>query len=289
MKRITSVFLGLAVLLSGSIVFGMTKKELGVAINLAGRQRMLTQKMSKEVFLIAKGIDKAENLKNLKKTMALFDRTLKGLINGDKKLGLAKTKDKKIVAQLKKVQKMWNQFKKYVAKAAKGKIDKKLLLEVAKRNIPLLKEMNKAVKMYEALAKKGGKSALSPAMAKAINLAGRQRMLTQKMTKELLLISLNIEPKANRKNLKKTVALFADTLKGLQKGSKKLGLPAPPNKAIAAQLKKVAKLWAKYLPVLKKAIKGKISDKDLKFAAKINLPLLKEMNKAVKLYEKAVK
>ena len=41
-----------------------------------------------------------------------------------------------------------------------------------------------------------------------INLAGKQRMLTQKMSKETILIALNVEPEKNRKLLKKTSAMF---------------------------------------------------------------------------------
>ncbi len=58
-------------------------KQLGVVIDLSGRQRMLTQKMSKEFLLITAGISVQENQVNLAKTVALFDRTLKGLLDGD--------------------------------------------------------------------------------------------------------------------------------------------------------------------------------------------------------------
>ncbi len=49
--------------------------------------------------------------------------------------------------------------------------------------------MNRAVGMY---AKASG-SKLDPKMADTINRAGKQRMLTQKMTKELLLIANGID------------------------------------------------------------------------------------------------
>ncbi|MCK4442577.1 MAG: type IV pili methyl-accepting chemotaxis transducer N-terminal domain-containing protein, partial [Sulfurovaceae bacterium] len=54
-----------------------TKQQSGTVINLAGKQRMLTQKMTKEALFIAKGIDVKENIENLKKTVSLFDKTLK--------------------------------------------------------------------------------------------------------------------------------------------------------------------------------------------------------------------
>jgi nitrate/nitrite-specific signal transduction histidine kinase len=66
-------------------------------INLAGKQRMLTQKMSKEALFVTKGIDADKNKEALSKTEGLFDKTLTGLINGDKDLDLPKNENKEIV------------------------------------------------------------------------------------------------------------------------------------------------------------------------------------------------
>ncbi len=267
--------------LSGN-VFAISKQEMGTVINLAGKQRMLTQKMSKEILLIAKGIDVDANKSNLKKTADLFDRTLKGLVNGDAGLGLPKTTDEAILAQLAKVSALWAEFKPNVEAALSGKIDEGVLKKVAAQNLPLLKEMNKAVQMY---AKASG-SDLEPAMATTINLAGKQRMLTQKMTKELLLVANGIDVDANKASLQKTVALFERTLKGLFDGDSELGLPGTKDPAIRKQLEVVQGLWAEYKPVLDKV---DTSPEGLAKAAKLNLPLLKEMSKAVKMYEQSVK
>ena len=52
-----------------------------VVINLAGRQRMLSQKMTKEVLLFSQGVFTAETVLN---TVEVFDQTLKALIYGGK-------------------------------------------------------------------------------------------------------------------------------------------------------------------------------------------------------------
>ena len=82
-----------------------------------------------------------------------------------------------------------------------------------------------------------------------INLAGRQRMLSQKMTKEILLFAKDLLP-ADQVN--KTIAVFHQTLEALTYGGKapldleitKFAL-LPPNesKTILGQLRKVASLW----------------------------------------------
>ena len=243
-----------------------TKQQSGVVINLAGKQRMLTQKMSKEALFIAKGISVDANKASLAKTVALFDKTLKGLIAGDASLNLPKTENAEILAQLKIVTDLWIPFK--------ANIEKADLAAIAKENIPLLKNMNKAVGMY---AKASG-SSLDPEMAKTINLAGKQRMLTQKMTKELLLVANGIDADANSANAKKTVALFDKTLKDLTAGSK--------SDDIKAQFGVVAKTLAEYQPIVEKV---DTSDEALAKAEKLNIPLLKESNKAVKMLEASIK
>lgn len=275
------LFTSLAVFLSFN-AFALSKQEMGTVINLAGKQRMLTQKMSKEVMLIAKGVDVDANKANLQKTAGLFDKTLKGLVNGDADLGLPKTTDAGILSQLAKVSELWAGFKPNVDAVLGGTTDKGVLEKVAAQNLPLLKNMNNAVQMYTKMSG----SDLDPAMATTINLAGKQRMLTQKMTKELLLVANGIDADANKANLQKTAGLFERTLKGLFDGDVELGLPGTKDPGIRAQLEKVQGLWADYKPVLDKV---DTSAEGLAKAAKLNLPLLKEMNKAVKMYEKSVK
>ena len=251
-----------------------TKQQSGNVINLAGKQRMLTQKMSKEALFVAKGLDADANKANLQKTAALFDKTLKGLIAGDSELNLPKTTNPEILAQLEVVSKLWTSFKANIDKVIAGNADKATLEAIAKENLPLLKNMNKAVGMY---AKASG-SNLDPQMAKTINLAGKQRMLTQKMTKELLLVANGIDADNNKQNAKKTAQLFESTLDDLIAKCK--------NEDIKKQLNVVADLWAKYKPIVENV---DTSDAALKKAQELNMPLLKNMNKAVKMYEASIK
>jgi len=262
---------------------GITKQEMAVTINLAGKQRMLTQKMSKEILLIAKGINVIENQNNLRQTAILFNRTLIGLFNGDFELGLVQTKNPHIIQQLNNVAEWWKEFRENVDTVLMGNMSIAVLNKTAQQNISLLREMNKVVKMYE----RGSSSNLAPSMAVTINLAGKQRMLTQKMTKELLLVAIGIKPARNQARLTKTMSQFERTLAGLLDGDAELGLPGTIEPAIRDQLILVKTLWNRYKPIL---IKSKVSSQaDLVTASQLNLPLLKEMDKAVHMYVDSVK
>ncbi len=221
------------------------------AINLSGRQRMLTQKMSKEAVLVALNLNKEANLANLKKTRDLFDTTLAGLKNGDASVGLEKTTNTAILTQLGVVKGLWDKFKVQVDAIINNKAASKAqITEIASQNIPLLKEMNKAVKLWEGLASDTG---MAPHLATAINLSGRQRMLTQKMSKEYFLAAYGLEADNNKSNLTATATLFDTTLEGLVNGNDGMGLKATTDLNLVIQLGKVRTMWKKLKPIIEAA------------------------------------
>ncbi len=250
--------------------------ELAVQINLAGKQRMLTQKMAKEALLVALDLDARKNAAELKKTVDLFEKTLKGLERGDDELKLVKAPNETISAQLDVVMKLWNDFKPLVLSVTEGKVDRKVLEEIAARNPKLLAEMDKAVKMFEQAAGTDMED-----LAVAVNLSGRQRMLTQKMAKEYFLVALDIDKENNRKELARTVSLFDTTLKGLLNGDETQALPPATDPDIRAQLKRVMKMWEDYKSLLEQPV----SRENLEKVARANMPIMHEMNKVVELYE----
>ncbi len=268
---------------------GPTSAEYGVVLNLSGKQRMLTQKMSKEILLIALNENKAANLVNLKNTSTLFDKTLKGLRNGSSELRLPATSSSRILRQLNKIDEIWAGFYPIVKDILDANsANKEQVALIALNNLPLLKQMNKAVGLYEKDAKKGGLKA-APGLAATINLAGKQRMLTQKMSKEFLLVAYGHNIEDNKLSLLETYSLFENTLKGLKDGDDNLGLPGTKPKHIRDQLDVVSGLWVNFKPIVASAADyktAKISADKITELAETNLPLLKEMNKAVGMYEK---
>ena len=244
-----------------------TKEQLeATVINLAGKQRMLTQKMVKEALFVLKGIKGKECRANLLLSIEQFDKTLKGLLNGDEQLGLQKTKDEKIFKQLMKVSNLWVSFKDSLKK---GDID-----VINNQNIPLLENMDKVVQMYQDNVD----SSLDPSIAKTIDTAGKQRMLTQKMTKELLLAANGVEVNNNIENAKNTFYLFKRTLSQLKSSTK--------DDAVKKQLNLIDTIMHEYETII---VNKDISDKMLREVQSLNMRLLKESNNAVKIYEATIK
>lgn len=265
----------------------MSADDFAVTINLAGKQRMLSQKMAKEALLIGAGVQTGESAAALSSTVSLFERTLAGLQRGDSELALVATSNPRIQQQLSRVETLWQGLAPiYQQIADQQSLSNEQLRQVAAGNVPLLKAMNKAVGMYERDAL-GGRRA-SGGKALQLNLAGRQRMLTQKMSKEFLLIAMGYQVDDNRLNLLDSISQFDDTLSGLVSGSELLQLSAATEPAIIKELQSVVEQWQRFMPLISPTSRYNSdapSEDTVQRIAALNVPLLKQMNVAVKQYE----
>jgi methyl-accepting chemotaxis protein len=139
----------------------------GFLINLAGRQRMLTQKMSKELqhYMFASkkaGKPDREFITITRSTMKIFDMTLSALKDSGKAptgLNLDSTEyrfcpaaEGKILAQLQKVATHWNRFSSSMNKVLDNRYTEDDLEIIRDENVQLLMEMNKAVVMMQKKA-----------------------------------------------------------------------------------------------------------------------------------------
>jgi hypothetical protein len=253
----------------------MTKEnQKNHIINLAGKQRMLTQKMSKDAIIL----DLLPSVKDdLINSYKLYDRTLLGLLNGDKRLNLPKAKDKNIISSIKKLQSIWNPFKDSIIDIINNNNSK--IDYIINHNQNLLTNSNILVR---ELKKSKKKSYLQKARIDIIDIAGRERMLSQKMAKERFLILKNIKKDLNLKNLKNSMTLFETSLDILINGDLTKKIPKPTNKKIKEAFNSVKGLWSFIKPYYNKK---RLSIKDIEMLNNKSNQLLKSMDKAVKLCE----
>jgi methyl-accepting chemotaxis protein len=113
------------------------------AINVAGRQRMLSQRLAKEAMLVGQ---QAESRAVMDKTITLFESSHQALIKGDPEQKMMAVKDDAIIAQLKHVESLWSPYKNMVIQYAE-KPDASALAAIQKQSVQVLVEMNKAVVM----------------------------------------------------------------------------------------------------------------------------------------------
>jgi len=280
--RLAATILAFLLVLSALPGADPTPAEYAAAINVAGRQRMLSQKMAKEALLIALQVDVEAQRKALAGSMKTFDESLKRLIAGDPEQGIPKAPDAAIAEQYAEVVRLWGPYRGAIEAVGGGGGDPAL---VASGSRGILAAAAKAVDLYEASQKKvhGG------SQGTVVNIAGRQRMLSQKMAKEALQVALGIEPETSLAELAKTRALFARSQQGLEGGDAELGLPAAATPAALKQLQKVSGLWADYQARLDAAAKPRPAAADLAALASLSQVVLAEANRAVMLLEGASK
>ncbi len=169
--------LSLIIVVMFAITFYTTsqQKNDGLIINLAGRQRMLTQKMVKELFAYVRLSEQklpegqtnntATMKKSVQKTMKIFDMTLNALADSGKapmsldpdnttyrECPMAKGE---VVKQLAKVRSLWTEFSRHIENILSGQ-DKngEDLAFVKNNNMKLLAFMNKAVMMMQKQSEK---------------------------------------------------------------------------------------------------------------------------------------
>lgn len=117
-------------------------------INIGGRQRMLIQKVAKEAMLVAQGVDTKDDVNG---TIGLFERSQKGLLEGDAALKIPRVNEPDIRAQLEKVVQIWGLYKDDILSYVDHP-DTAVLKSISDRSSVALREMNNAVTMMEKAA-----------------------------------------------------------------------------------------------------------------------------------------
>lgn len=132
--------------------------ESAINLNLSGRQRMLSQRMTKSLLITQSDATQyttnPKNQEELSKTVALFDATLLGFKQGgmvmgtdEKKVELKELQDEKYKQIIHKADQIWNPYKELLAPVLKGKATNDQINAAVRyargNNIELLGLMNK--------------------------------------------------------------------------------------------------------------------------------------------------
>jgi nitrate/nitrite-specific signal transduction histidine kinase len=250
MKLYRNVFI--VFLLFGSFLFAIEIKNLSQAVDVAGKQRMYTQRMLKDYAMIGLQNHFGNPKDDLKKIMKNFEDHLDALI--------AFNKDPKTDESLQKVKTMWAPIKASLneppSKEKAGKMQEDLEA--------LLKQSNEAVGLF---AKQTGK-----ASGEIINISGRQRMLSQRMASLYMLKVWGVDDPQFKKKMDKSMKLFKDSLDRLMKSD--MNTPE-----ITALLKKAERSF-KFFEIMNKS-KSKFIPA---LIYKKSNEILKDMNTATGLY-----
>ncbi len=178
------------------LVSAMEIQTLSQAVDIAGKQRMYTQRMLKDYAMIGMHNTFGDPEADLAKTIEDFDAHHKALQS------FAKTEATK--ASLDKVGKCWKPIKKTLLETPQ----KERVAALQEDLDALLAQANDATVLF---AKETGK-----ASGEIINISGRQRMLSQRMAGLYMLKVWGIDDPKFQEKMTDAMALFKRSLKQLQ-------------------------------------------------------------------------
>lgn len=149
------VFLLMAVIIGTTIHLNSKNKKDALIINIAGKERMLTQRISKNIFYLYH--NNYKNFKELDAAINEFVYNLNSLKNGNKALDIEKAPTDEIFKQILKVEQMWANFSSNVSNFKdllliedeySEKLIKTIVKSIYNTNNQLLNEVDNLVTMY---------------------------------------------------------------------------------------------------------------------------------------------
>ena len=254
-------------------------------VNIAGSQRTLSQQMTKEAVLIAMGVDVAGNFRNLSESRDQFSRILSGLRSGDASLNLPGTSDAETMDVLGQVDAIWSRTDELLSSGiAAGRFTDQEIAVLVDLSPLLLAASENVVTAFINEARNGP---IFTVLVEAINVSGRERMLSQRMALQFLLVANGHDSAVNRQALRETTADFEEALRALIDGSPELRVIAAPTADIRLQLAAVDGLWSNEVrPLIQSLLEGHApSPQMVAEVARLNLDLLQEMDRTVELYD----
>ena len=236
------------------------------AINISGKQRMLSQKMSKAYLLTAKGINNPEIKKELSSSKFIFEKQLEILTEN--------ASGSAVKLSAKNVQKIWDQFKKIINSPP----DFTNSYDVIKLNTKLLNACHELVLSIEQSSNYNNQffKDKNQDLINIINTSGKQRMLSQRLCLYYTASTMFPNQNAEYKKILNSVFDEFDTVIG------NLLISSYNNTEIEEELGLVMSKWEKFQVNRKGFVNGDFS---LQEVFNTTNELTKSFNKITGIYE----
>jgi len=224
-------------------------------IRLAGQLPMLTQQVAAASCSITSGVDVAEAHDVLERAIAEFDRYIVALRDGDAELHILQPEERRrTLVNLDHVETEWHAIHHAVEAVLTDASDVDSSHIIDDHNMKLLELTtlfasdiaNQYAIPFE----------LSAADILSLELAGRQRMLTQKMAKDACEIWTGYHAKEAKEDLRSTMGVFENSLNALRYGMAAAGIKPASNDVIVADLDDLLTRWSVLKPNLTTLVEG---------------------------------
>ncbi len=232
------------------------------AINQSGRQRMLSQRMAKSYLQVGQDIDSARSNRIFTDSIALFERQLKNL------QGFAPSAENR--GTLAELDAVWQRYRQTLTVASPNAGDARQVMALSEEVLALA---HASTLQLEALS--------ATETGHLVNIAGRQRMLSQRMAKFYQAVNWGVAPAGALDALATARREFLAALQELE--------AAPVNtRALLAELELARQQWFFFDQALRTA--ATTADSRRRFATNVATTserILETMDRITGMYEQA--
>lgn len=257
-------------------------------INLSGKLRMLSQRVPAAACQATAGIGTEYAKDVLKAATIEFGTIIDALEFGNDELSITHAEERRLtLAAIGKVREAWVPLHKLSDATLAGTVSEEQISNSQANSLVLLEAAKSLV--VEEVGEYSNPAEMAAAESFLIDVAGRQRMLIQMISKTACLTMTHHDGEAASKSLESTMTIFEATLGALQNGMPSVGIRKPPTAEIESGLAEVAVQWSTLKPFLTEVLGGAEIDTDTaapKFRA-LN-EMMAQMNKVVGLYASSV-
>ncbi|MEL6197281.1 MAG: type IV pili methyl-accepting chemotaxis transducer N-terminal domain-containing protein [Pseudomonadota bacterium] len=255
-------------------------------VNLAALQPMLAEQIAKAACFTRLGVHPDAQMKYLRGAQTLFSKTQAGLRDGSPALGLATETHPNLIQGLDAFDREAGRWLAQTKALANGEGN---ISDQAFEALVL--QTTKAVALTEDFAERarrtyGATDGVALSLTLRIELASRQRLLSQRIAKEFCLIASGRGGDENRAALAEAAAVFDKSMNALIDGVDAFGLPAESDTDRLRKLEGVREAWSSMQPVVMAVAAGATPDAAaIAEVAWSNNVILTQANAAVFAYE----
>ncbi len=220
-----------------------TPENIGKRIAIAGRQRMLAEGMAKSVCYAQAGIDAEENLGDLYTMWNLYGWYHRGIYLGNVQLDLFQEKNERIKQVWTSVDSVWASLSRVHHEVLSGGMlsggEFERMIDATDGMTELNSDMVAVIgTVYAREMHDAGQGS-----AHLIDLYERQRMLAQKLSKEVCLVQQGFQLDDTRASLNETMAAFDASIGAFIDGMPSVSVPPAPTGEIRTQLIRAKAHW----------------------------------------------
>ncbi|SMR82101.1 Type IV pili methyl-accepting chemotaxis transducer N-term [Aliiroseovarius halocynthiae] len=240
-----------ALIPGGSYALAMAAGQVAHRILAADKLSFLTEKVAKSVLLIQMDANVARNLEEMMHAHDEFDNILLGFREGKGTSGVDRERFVSVNNALKHVEELWAPYRVAIEEIVEaGSVDDAHSHMILDNDEALEHACHEVVRKLEEAY---GDVDIDLALALALDFAGRQRMYTQKICKEIAFTALGKDADEHHKKFKKNATKFGKIIDALINGGNgMITMAKPPSSEAMSALVKLQEQWVAIEPTVTK-------------------------------------